>query len=396
MTAAEFAALCTPEARAVIEANLTTHPADFALRYRDAALATQLKYLQRSRTKLPALYAVRGIVPPLAFEQCSSEAAAATKDLSGETCLDLTCGLGIDTGHFARTFRQVVTVEQDPVLADVVRYNLHLLSLHNVTVHTGTAEDFIANYTGAPFDWIYLDPARRDDRGKKVFLPEDCEPDFVTLLPQLRKTGRQILVKLSPMYDVDAALRQFPDVSEVGVLSLQNECKEVWLRFGKPVAQPCIVVKCQVDGAIQVFEKQIVTSNNPTGTALPKFILEPDVAFYKARMVTSLFAQHYAHLAGTLTASDGFFLSENAVANFPGRVFKIITALPYQPKKLITLLKQEKIGQINIVQRNFPAATADIRAALRVKEGGERFLIATMVAGERVCWIAERTNLAHI
>lgn len=59
-------------------------------------MATQVKYLARAAQKLPSYAAAQCILPPLAFEQASSEACAAHKLLEGDTVLDLTCGLGAD------------------------------------------------------------------------------------------------------------------------------------------------------------------------------------------------------------------------------------------------------------------------------------------------------------
>ena len=196
MTLDEFNLLKTPEARQLLADNAHTDPSVFALKNRAPVLATQLKYWQRSRAKLPSLFAVQAIVPPLAFEQCSSELAASAKAVSGKRCLDLTCGLGVDTQHFAKYFEEVVSIEQNEVLSEIVRYNLDLLGIKNAHILRGTAGNFVENYVGEPFDLIYIDPARRDTGGKKVFLPEDCSPNIVELLPKLKTIGKRILVKI--------------------------------------------------------------------------------------------------------------------------------------------------------------------------------------------------------
>ena len=46
-------------------------------------VATQVKYLQRARHKLPRLYEAGCVIPPRAFEQSSSEESANIKDISG-------------------------------------------------------------------------------------------------------------------------------------------------------------------------------------------------------------------------------------------------------------------------------------------------------------------------
>jgi 16S rRNA G966 N2-methylase RsmD len=414
MTINELKILKTTEARQIIADNLTKDPSVFALKNRHfaaATLATQLKYLQRSRAKLPTFYAAEAIIPPLAFEQCSSEKAASAKDFSGKTCLDLTCGLGVDSLHFSKNFQNVTSIERNFVLAETVRFNFELMNIKNIDVINTTAEDFVNNYSGAPFDLIYLDPARRDGGGKKVFLPEDCEPNFVEMLPILMKIGREIVVKMSPMYDVDAAFRQFDNVSEVGVISVDNECKEVLLVFEnneKTASDGAVFVKCFYKNQFHVFRKSGQKSGNfqeNNVKSLGKFdakatfnyIIEPDVAFYKARFLDFLeigTPQYKGEKTTILTAPNGFFLSVNVaeMQDFPSRIFKIEQTFNYQPKRISAFLKSEKINALNVVQRNFPFSAADIRTALKVKEGGDWFLICTLFQGEKWAFLVKKLD----
>ena len=98
MTREEFDTLCRDDVRRAVEENLGRDPLAVALDRRTphaALVATQVKYLERARTKLPSYYAARCILPPRAFEQASSEACAAHKEPAGDAALDLTCGLGV-------------------------------------------------------------------------------------------------------------------------------------------------------------------------------------------------------------------------------------------------------------------------------------------------------------
>jgi THUMP domain-like/Conserved hypothetical protein 95 len=415
MTINELEILKTNEVRQIVADNLEKDPSVFALKNRHKAaaiIATQLKYLQRSRAKLPTFYAAQAIVPPLAFEQCSSERAASAKDFSGDMCLDLTCGLGVDSLHFSKNFQKITSIERNPVLAETVRFNFDLMKIENIEVINSTAEDFVNNYNGAPFDLIYIDPARRDCGGKKVFLPEDCEPNFVALLPILKKIGKKIVVKMSPLYDVDAAFRQFPEVSEVGVISVDNECKELLLIFDnaalngeKTASNARVFIKCFYKNQFHVFykngeksddfqENNVKFFENSDAKTTFNYIIEPDVAFYKARFFENRTPQYMDEKTTILTASNGFFLSNNVekISAFPCRIFQIEQSFTYQPKRISAFLKAEKITALNVVQRNFPFSAADIRTALKVKEGGDWFLICTIFQGEKWAFLAKRIS----
>ena len=177
MTREEFDTLCRDEVRRAVEESLGRDPLAVALdgRIPHAALvATQVKYLERARTKLPSYRAARCILPPRAFEQASSEACAAHKAIEGDAALDLTCGLGVDALALGRRFRRVVALERDPVLAAVAAHNLRLLGAANVEVVCAAAEEYLTAATER-FDWVYADPDRRSRTGRKLVRLEDCE-----------------------------------------------------------------------------------------------------------------------------------------------------------------------------------------------------------------------------
>ena len=170
MTLEELDILRSDDIRCAIEENIERDPSAVALDKRvphASLVATQVKYLQRARRKLPSLYAARCVIPPRAFEQCSSEECAERKHIAGGSVLDLTCGLGIDAMALARRFERVVAIERDEVLAEVVRYNMSLLGIENVEVVTAASEEYVAS-TSESFDWVFADPDRRSSDGRKM------------------------------------------------------------------------------------------------------------------------------------------------------------------------------------------------------------------------------------
>lgn len=230
--------LLRPDVREQIAVHLNDDPTKVALSLRENGplVATQIKYLQRARIKLPAYYAAQCILPPLSFEQASSEESASLKHYTGHTCLDLTCGLGVDAFHFSKCFDQVVTVEQSAELCEIARINFERLQARNIRIITNTAEQYVADLnSGAesigPIDLIYIDPARRDSQGKKVWLLEDCSPNVTKLLPSLLQLSPLVVIKASPLFDIDEAFRLFGEKCSVEIISVRSECKEVLIEI---------------------------------------------------------------------------------------------------------------------------------------------------------------------
>ena len=244
ITSNDIATLLDPQLRDYIAGHLSDDPGRVALSLREhgALIATQIKYLQRARVKLPSYYAALCILPPLSFEQSSSEETASVKRYSGDTCLDLTCGLGVDAFYLSKRFRQVIAVERNAELSEIARINFRLLGVQNIRVVNSPAEAFLEQLRGqtqttGTIDLIYIDPARRDDQGKKVWLLEDCSPDAKALMPQLLALAPKVVVKASPLFDVDEAFRLFGDTVSVEIVSVRGECKEVLIEVSRQAPQ---------------------------------------------------------------------------------------------------------------------------------------------------------------
>ncbi|MDR2935719.1 MAG: SAM-dependent methyltransferase, partial [Rikenellaceae bacterium] len=354
--------LTSPATRRLIEAHLGEDPVRLALtlkgdRRQAALVASQVKYLDRTRTKLPSYYAARCIVPPLAYEQSSGEAAAATKDYSGSLAVDLTCGLGVDAFYLSKQFRRVIAVERDPVLAAVARYNFSLLGAENISVKNTAAEDFLKNYAGECPDLIYVDPSRRDANARKVFLIGDGSPNVLELMPALLSLAPRVVVKNSPLFDIAAAGQLFPKhLSRIETVSVGGECKELLTEFFVTAPQE-VPIDITVAGtgrwrfsAGDISGKPAVTDTTLSPETFP-YLLILDVAFYKARMVKTYFDRCQPAIEAWVPAPGSFCFSKKIPDDFPGKPFRIIRCEEYRPKKLARELKARGIRRITVLKK---------------------------------------------
>ena len=369
--------LLTDEVAEQIENHLDDDPQRVALQLgrHGSLIATQIKYLQRARQKLPSYYAARCILSPIAFEQASSELSAAEKHYRGDLCIDLTCGLGVDAYHFSHTFRRVVAVESDPVRARMAALNFRRLGANNVEVVVARAEQFIETFEGHA-DLIYVDPARRDGDDRKVSALEDCSPNVATLMPRLRQVATTVVVKLSPLYDVQEVFRRFGATAAVSVISLHGECKEVLVELLADRAKGVLRVVMATEGILEFDPEQECAAANgydpPYG-----YLLVPDVSLCKVRRVGC-----YAQQIGAYALSDrGYCLCATPPDHPFGRLYTIEQVWPYHPKSLKKELRQRGMDRCNLMRNDFPLGVEVVARALGIGQGGSRFAALCRIDG---------------
>ena len=403
MTLEEFSTLKKNKALEIIEDHLENDPSKFALSFKDneiptRLLATQIQNLQKSRNKLPSYYQTRCIIPSRAFEQASSELTASFKTHSGKKCLDLCCGLGVDSLAFSNNFDEVVSIEASKTLSEITKYNFKRIGKKNIDVRHHTAEAFLDEWQGEPFDLIYLDPDRRDASGKRQLLLENCSPNVFELMPRLEKHGKRILIKVSPLYDLHEAVRKLPNLTSMWVISVGNEIKEILFELVPESAESSIELKIIThrQKTTQAFLFSWPFTKIDTQEVKPKafsYLHEPDVAFYKSQAVPHLFSQLYSSINGMLNHSGAYFFSEESISpNFPGRSFRILHQAPYKASQFKKWLKANGVSRINISRRHFPKTVKQIRQQIGLPDGGDMYLFCSMWGKKGYAWVGERVS----
>ena len=353
---------------------------------------------QAARRKLPEWYGCDDILfpPSLSMEQCSSEQTARYKaEVVGETLpaasrrcgADLTGGFGVDAWALSPLFDAYRYVERNEDLSRVAAHNFQVLGRGGLSVACADAVDTLR--TMDKVDFLFLDPARRDSRGGKVFTLSACEPDVTALWPLLREKCRFLLLKLSPMLDLSAALNEVPEVCRVDVVAVDNDCKELLLSadFTGSASDGRLTVHTvnftaqgrQDFSFVREAEKQAVSLLAQTPSA---YLYEPNAAVMKAgafKSVGRAFGLMKMHEHTHLYTSD--VLAEA----FPGRVLQVQQWLKPSSREARAVLTA--LGRANVCTRNYPETVDTLRRRFRLKEGGDRYLYGlTAASGER--WLA--------
>ncbi|GBU07077.1 hypothetical protein AwDysgo_04080 [Bacteroidales bacterium] len=343
--------------------------------------------------KLPYWCANLEVIFPeqISLEQSSSAQTANYKSslVCGHDMVDLTGGLGVDCLSLSNNFVSATYVERQENLCQIAENNFSLLSSKPIRVVNEDAIDFL-NSMSRQVDCIYIDPARRSSAGKKVYALSDCEPNLCVIIDKLREKSKNILVKLSPMLDISLALETLSNTSQIHVVSLENECKELLFLLeedrqehkDKGGLEPqifCVDLHKNAPSDIFSFFKSQEKGLQIEYTAhLQKYLYEPNASILKAGAFKSL-----ASIYGLkkLHVDSHLYTSEKFVCNFPGRKFVIESHSSFNKTDLREHMRG--IAKANLSVRNFPASVDELRKKLSIKEGGNIYLFATILADGR-------------
>ena len=337
-------------------------------------ILNQINGLQKAKTKLPEFYNNKSIIYPLklAMEQCSSEATAIYKStlVKGKSMLDLTGGFGVDAYYFSKKIEQVNYVEQNKDVFEIAKNNFTFLEAKNIKTIYSPAEDCLKK-TKTKFDFIYIDPSRRNEK-KRVFKLDECTPNIVELAPEIFKITDKILIKTAPLLDIKLTLKDLKFVTNVWVIAVDNDCKEVlYLLENNKKVEPqihCVNLSKTNQYFDFTFEQERTTNSE---YFLPeKFLYEPNVAVLKAGAFNAVGKQFQLKKIAT---NSHLYTSQQLVANFPGRVFEIKSVLNYQPKDFSKL----GLKKANVSCRNFKDSVEQVKKKLKLKDGGEQYVFAT-------------------
>ena len=356
----------------------------------DIALAAQqIEGMRQASTKWPTLAACNQIIypPKLNREQSSSEATAKHK-LSIvnsmphpiDTIADLTGGMGIDTLFLAQTGAVLDYVEQDPALCEIMEHNRQALRKENIICHCGDSIDWLGN-CGKHLDLIFIDPARRDRNGRKVAAFEECSPDILTCRELLSKHCNTLMVKASPMIDIDLAVSQLGSVSDVHVVAVRNECKEVlFICNGSDKATTIHCTDIQHDGSIKTFrftrEEESLAQATYCDT-VGTYLYEPNAAIMKGGAFKSLC--HEWDVA-KLSRNTHLYTSLELHKDFPGRIFIVESTIALN-KKSISAAIPEKRAHVTV--RNYPVDAVTLQKQTGLVEGGDKYVIACTVGVQK-------------
>ena len=365
----------------------------------------------------------------LSLEQCSSELTAkyktslstkshemTRKGFSEDSCdladkkrilVDLTGGLGVDTSFLSDNFDKTYYVDMQEELCEIAKHNFKILD-KNIEVVNDNAEHFLT--TCDEVDCIYLDPARRDEYGRKMVSLHDCSPDVAELQDILLKKTKKVLVKVSPMLDIEMIKKELTDIAEIHVVAVRNECKEILVILGQQTTDngqqsssithgsQLIATDLRENWNFSFTEDEEQNAEWTLADKVGRYLYEPGVAFMKAGCF-KLLSQKYN--LDKLHRNSHLYTSNELISDFPGRIFEVLCALPFdkKTKKEITSICQQTspedfsatqqlsnsatIKKASVTIRNFPLSAEELKKNLGLQDGNDFYIFGTTMKGEK-------------
>lgn len=369
-----------------IEENINAEPNSLRLKYSNKNseilnfAITQIDCRQRSKSKLASWIKNAHFLFPstLSFEQSTSELLAefhASIISDSQTVLDMTCGLGIDAMTIAKKSKYVKAIELNESIVAVATHNAKVCNISNIEFINDDSIRYLKN-TSECFDVIFVDPARRDFHNKRTFAFEDCLPDIVSNFDLISQHASQLIIKASPMLDITSILNQVKLVSDIWILSIKNECKEILIKvdfINKPqqyILHPINFTYGRNYIGTDIYSEREKANVNFIGEIATNneyhWIYEPNSSYMKT-FAWDLLCENFPKLE-KLNTNTHLFLSTEFYEKFPGRVLKIVELMSLKG------LKKLKGEKINIIIRNAPITVESIKKQFKLQDGGNRFL----------------------
>jgi hypothetical protein len=354
-------------------------------------VVTQIACRQKYNNKFPIVLQNKQFtfLDSLSAEQASSELAAFYKSNIVENyqaSIDLTGGLGIDSIYFAKKSEKHTYCESNLELYNAFIHNYRVLCVRGIKYVNFSVESFISNLDRR-YNVLYIDPSRRDSNNSKVFLLEELFPNVLLLQKYFSKIANKAIIKLSPMFDISAAIDKIENVSEVHIVSIDNDCKELLLvcdyrNFTNKIIFVGVNFICDYKNITndirsiikrtQRFEYILSNSNSVKCSNVKKFIFEPNSSIMKLACWSELCGQFNLY---KLHPNSNLFTSDIIKKKFPGFIYEIVDVVSYSRNNVLNVIGDK--SKVSIKCRNFPNSVDNVMRTLKLKDGNDYYLFCT-------------------
>ena len=349
---------------------------------------TQIECRRKAKNKIPDLADLLLYPTDISIEQCTSDIVAkfhASLFSKDDVIVDFTCGLGVDSFYISKGVNRLYCCDINPVVAEVAQYNFSKLGADNATATCCSAEELAENLP-ANATACFIDPSRRDSKDvqTRFYSLADCVPDLRLIVKCISAKVNYIIVKASPMIDITQTVKEFAGITDVWVISVKNDCKELLFK---------IDFKTKSDAA------SVIHALNFDSSGIEQFDCQygkyEEVSYGAPMEGCCLFVPNASVMKSGYTSNLSNSFGLNKIApntnlfvggcdgrrGFPGKIYRVekIFSMSKQDLKLINIA----YPKANIACRNFPLSPEQLRKKLKVKDGGDIYLFAATTQDDK-------------
>lgn len=326
----------------------------------------------------------RFLYSSVSVEQSTSAAIANFHASVASECrsvLDMTMGIGMDAMAFCSNGAEVVAIEMNRDLCETSRMNYQ--EVGGLNIINGDSVEWLKS-TERTFDCIFIDPARRDASGCRVCNIHDCSPDVIEILPLVMAHTSMLMVKLSPMLDISATIRDLPGIRELYVVEERGECRELLAVIRKESCDDVTIVARNGCNELRFTQKEESAAVIEYGIPVKgNFFYEPSPSVMKAGPF-KLLGQRFG--LKKIAPNSHLYFGYEPEPEFPGKCYEIEEVLPYSSSVLKRFCR--KWPKVSVAVRNFPDTADRLRSRLKVKESSElRLMATTAYDGEKMLFL---------
>jgi hypothetical protein len=387
-----FEELTKPEVSRFIEKNINKSIPDLILKgspfqhidIKD--IVNQIIGKKKAKKKLPRWYKNEKVVypPKLNLEQTSSEITALHKSklVSGQNLLDMTGGFGIDSYYFSKKVNTLIYTELNPELCKIVKHNIKVFKVDNFEITNEDSIDLLQKNSQV-YNWIYIDPSRRNEN-TKVFQLKDSLPNIIDHLKVIEEKSEKLMLKTSPMYDLDMGYKELIGVKEVHIISVKNEVKELlWIIDWRKQNSKIIKIfnyQTKKKYSYISIDKNKIELDGIELSVCCKYLYEFDSGIMKSGINDMIGIRYNLK---KLEQHTNLYTSDKRILSIPGKIYKVKTIESINYKKIRKVIKG---NQVNLISKNFQLNTDELQKKLKCTIGGKSdyLIFAKTIEGNRV------------
>lgn len=354
-------------------------------------LLQQVELRRRGQTKFAD--AAHMFFTPRGLEQATDQQVAdykAQRFPRRGRVADLCCGIGGDLLGLAGR-GPVLGVDRDPLTALLAEANVRARALPDFEAGGVSVRLLDAvRMSVSDFAAWHLDPDRRPT-GKRTTRVEFHEPGQ-TFIERLLATSGNAAIKLAPAAELP---RGWSQEAELEWISRARRCRQLVAWFGALAHHHGRRRATILDGCISPGASVLRTvvgdgAPGPTPVApVGRYLFDPDPAVLAADLVGTLAAEHGLAATGPRAA---YLTGDHAIADPALGCFEVTDVVPLDLKRLKRLLRERRVGQLEIKKRGVPHKPEELRRRLHLRGDNAAVLLMAPIAGTPTAILAQRAS----